>query len=92
MLSQNNLITREKPHNKSSPTLTDASNEGWGAVYNNQSTRGLWSYEERQNHINYLEPLAVFLGLKTFLTHERLKHMIDNSASVALINHMGTSH
>ena len=43
---------------------TDASNNGWGAVYGNQSTGGLWSSHEKSHHINYLELLAVYLGLK----------------------------
>ncbi|RUA04502.1 MAG: hypothetical protein DSY43_06170 [Gammaproteobacteria bacterium] len=87
-----NPITREEP---ACTLTTDACNEGWGAVYNDSSTGGLWSTEEKQHHINYLELLAVFLGMKTFLIHEKGKHarlMIDNSTSVAIINNMGTSH
>ena len=58
-------------------------------------TGGLWCAQEKLHHINYLELLAVFLGLQVFYqdhhdTHIRL--MIDNSTSVAVINHMGTSH
>ena len=69
--------------------------EGWGVVYGNQSTGGLWSSDEKSHHINYLELLAVFLGLKVFCrshrdTHIRLK--IDNTTAVVVINHMGTSH
>ena len=59
------------------------------------STGGLWTSEEKAHHINYLELLAVYLGMQTFLSNLRGKHvrfMIDNSTSVALINNMGTSH
>ena len=47
------------------------------------------------HHINYLELLAVFLGLPAFYqTHHdiHVRLMIDNSTAVAVINHMGTSH
>ena len=74
---------------------TDACNEGWGAVYEDDSTGGLWSSEEKAHHINYLELLAVYFGMQTFLSNQKGKHirlMIDNSTSVALINNMGTSH
>ena len=87
-----NPITRPDPD---CTLTTDACNEGWGAVYNDHSTGGFWSLDEKPNHINYLELLAVFLGIKTFLDNERGKHvrlMIDNSTAVLVINKMGTSH
>lgn len=55
-----NFLTRDGP---TCTLTTDASNEGWGAVYGNQSTGGLWSSHEKCHHINYLELIAVFLGL-----------------------------
>ena len=87
-----NVMTRENPAHI---LTTDASGEGWGAVVEHSRTGGLWSAQEKLHHINYLELLAVFLGLQVFYwdhhdTHIRL--MIDNSTSVAVINHMGTSH
>ena len=87
-----NLITRDQP---SHTLTTDASNEGWGAVVGNSSTGGLWSAHEKAHHINYLELLAVYLGLQSFYSNYRRTHirlMIDNSTAVAVINHMGTSH
>ena len=52
------------------PSITvhsDASNQGWGAVLNGQShTGGIWSPEEANHHINYLELLAAFLAIKAF--------------------------
>ena len=78
-----------------STLTTDASKLSWGAVFCKQSTGGLWSPSERQDHINKLELLAVFLGLKTFCHSQRDCHirlMIDNTTAVAVINHMGTSH
>lgn len=39
---------------------TDASTEGWGAVCVQCSAGGRWSLDEIENHINYLELLAIF--------------------------------
>jgi ribonuclease HI len=47
---------------------TDASLLGWGAVMNDSKTGGIWNYDEKENHINYLELLAVFYALKAFLS------------------------
>ena len=92
IVGAHNLLTREAP---TITLTTDASKLGWGAVLGTQSTGGLWSSTESQNHINYLELLAVFLGLQTFCSSKHDCHirlMIDNTAAVAVINHMGTSH
>ena len=85
-----NVISHDLP---SHTLTTDASCSGSGAVYD--STVGIWSFEEKSYHINYLELLAVFLGLKCYFksfsnTHIRLR--IDNTTALAAINHMGTSH
>ena len=83
-------------HGLPSFTLTtDASLSGWGAVFHNKRTGGTWSEIEKNNHINYLELLALFLGLQTYCkslndTHIRVR--LDNTTAVAEINHMGTSH
>ena len=83
-------------HGLPSFTLTtDASLSGWGAVFHNKRTGGTWSEIEKNNHINYLELLALFLGLQTYCkslndTHIRVR--LDNTTAVAVINHMGTSH
>ncbi len=74
---------------------TDASLIGWGAVFGNQSTGGSWSTAEKTNHINVLELLAVFFGLKCFAkytTNTHIRIMTDNTTAVATINHMGTCH
>ena len=66
-----------------------------GAVYNDTSTEGFWSDEEKSHHINYLELLAVFMGLQTFFkTHynTHLRILTDNTTAIAVLNHMGTSH
>jgi len=80
------------------PTIiieSDASNTGWGARCGPLRTRGQWSANERNLHINGKEMLAAFLGLKAFLkehtgVHVRLK--IDNTTTVCYINRMGGAH
>ena len=50
---------------------------------------------DEKSHINYLELLAVFPGLKALCGSHRDGHIwlkIDNTTAVAVINHMGTSH
>ena len=87
-----NVISHGLP---SSTLTTDASCTGWGAVYEGDSTGGIWSIAEQTYRINYLELFAVFLGLQCYCkalrnTHIRLR--IDNTTAIAVINHMGTSH
>lgn len=69
--SSHNVLTRDKP---SYTLTTDASMEGWGAVFGTHSTGGLWAALESRNHINYLELLAVFLGLQVFCKSLRDTH------------------
>ena len=61
MTESYNLLTRENP---SYTLTTDTSKDGWGAVFGTRSTSGLWAAHEATHHINYLELLAVFLGLQ----------------------------
>ena len=68
---------------------------GGGTVCGPQSTGGLWTSDEKPHHINYLELLAVFVGLKALCNSHRNGHIrlkIDNTTAVAVINHMGRSH
>lgn len=71
---------------------TDASLEGWGAVFQDKKTGGRWGLEEKDFHINVLELKAVELGLKTFFNNKEaveIKVISDNTTTVAYINHMG---
>ena len=43
------------PKHHSIQLFTDASNEGWGAHLDQNSTKGLWSDREKRLHINILE-------------------------------------
>ena len=83
-------------HGKHNLLITaDASNLGWGAVCHGVKTGGHWTAIEALQHINYLEMLAIFLGLKTFTREHQNIHiraMTDNTTAVSVLNHMGTSH
>ncbi|GAA6064854.1 uncharacterized protein LOC113526632, partial [Tachysurus ichikawai] len=71
---------------------TDASLTGWGAVMSGHSAQGLWSGPRLLWHINCLEMMAVFLGLKHFLPDLGDRHVLvrtDNTAVVSYINHQG---
>ena len=74
---------------------TDASTHGWGAFSEGVSTGGRWSPQEAQLHINALELLAVFLGLKALCSSEHhchIKVLSDNTTTVAYLRNMGGSH
>lgn len=43
--------------------FTDASRTGWGVFCAGKSSYGLWTEQESDYHINYLELLAVYFGL-----------------------------
>ena len=67
-LDPKNVLQGEFLHPKEHEVLifTDASNAGWGAHLDQQSTRGVWSHKEKDLHINLLELKAVFLALQFF--------------------------
>ncbi|XP_063986037.1 uncharacterized protein LOC135167121 [Diachasmimorpha longicaudata] len=72
--------------------FSDASGTGWGAVCNGKTAHGFWSETEIKFHINYLELLAAFLGLKYFA--EKFKDCnillrVDNTTAISYINRMG---
>ena len=85
-------LAREAPKEK---IFTDASLSGWGAEFQGTSTWGRWTVTESKNHINYLEMLAIFLGLRTYASKKANIHiriMCDNTSAVNILNYMGTSH
>jgi len=71
---------------------TDASKKGWGAVQGSLKTNGKWSEQEAKLHINYLELMAAFLALQSFLkdkTHMTILLRIDNTTAIAYIDNKG---
>ena len=87
---------RKISHGKITRELkTDASTQGWGAFSDGISTGGRWSPEEAQLHINALELLAVFWGLKALCPSEHhchIKVLSDNTTTVSYLRNMGGSH
>lgn len=72
--------------------FTDASKTGWGAVCGGERAFGFWSNEEKILHINELELLAAFFGLKCFaaeLYNCEVLLRVDNTTAIAYINRMG---
>ena len=73
---------------------TDASNLGWGACCNGVRTGGLWSHQERLQHINCLELMAGGFAIKSFCKNRasiQVKLLMDNTTAIAYINRMGGS-
>ena len=71
---------------------SDASRLGWGAHLLGHFVSGLWSEEEKQEHINLLELRAVYLALQAFqqrVTHQSVALMCDNATVVAYVNKRG---
>ena len=61
---------------------TDASTQGWGCAIDDLTTRGLWTASEKENHINYLEMLAVLFSLqahKQLVLDKHVKVLVDNT-------------
>ena len=72
--------------------FTDASNTGWGAACNGQSTHGYWTAEERKSHINFLELMAVWYGLKCYANNacnSQILLRVDNATALSYVNKMG---
>lgn len=71
--------------------FSDASLSGWGASCNKIWTHGFWLVAEKQNHINYLELLAVFHALRCFTSPLRdcdVLVRVYNTTALSYINRM----
>ena len=95
----NNIETAEysicTPDSKIDLLCTDASNKGWGTVMGEEKKGGRWTETESNNHINCLELMAVFLGLKALcinMTSVHIRISSDNTTTVNYINSMGGTH
>jgi hypothetical protein len=72
--------------------FTDASRTGWGAYCNSKTVHGGWKTLELSFHINYLELLAIFMGLKCFafkMSNSAILLRVDNTTAISYINRMG---
>ena len=89
-------IDSKTPIDRGKPTIiitSDASEKGYGAVCDGRVINGMWTCKEKENHINFLELLAVYFALKVFAdnlfgTHIRLR--VDNMTVLHLIKNFGT--
>lgn len=73
--------------------FSDASLTGWGAVCGEARTHGFWSEDEKQNHINWLELLAIFHALRCFASHLKdcsILLRVDNATALSYVNRMGS--
>jgi hypothetical protein len=70
---------------------TDASLTGWGAEMNGQSARDFWTACEKSQHINVLELMAIFNGLKAFPfpNHSHILIRTDNTTALSYVNKVG---
>jgi hypothetical protein len=69
---------------------TDASLEGWGALWGTQEVHGAWENDDRR--IDELELRAVLQALETFpiaTPGQRIHLRCDNTTAVAYVNNMG---
>jgi hypothetical protein len=72
--------------------FSDASKTGWGAACCLDRANGKWSDSEKHMHINYLEILAAYFGLRVFakdLKDCQVLLRVDNTTAVSYINKMG---
>lgn len=72
--------------------FSDASTTGWGVACGAQRASGLWRDDELSQHINYLEIMAAYIGLKIFgkdLSNSQILLRIDNTTAISYINRMG---
>ncbi|CAG2235701.1 unnamed protein product [Mytilus edulis] len=90
-----NVSTELRHISHGSPQIviqTDASLLGWGGILSDNEIGGRWTDEESKNHINYLEILAIYYTLKSFLhliINKHVKVLTDNTTAVAYISNMG---
>ena len=73
---------------------TDSSLSGWGAYNENngECLQGIWSEDDLDKHINFLELKAGFIAVTTFCKEMRDCHvrlLMDNTVAVTYISKMG---
>ena len=83
------------PQEHNTLIFTNASNQGWGAHFQNMTVSGNWTDQEKLLHINVLELKAVFLALKSFQNRILDKSVLiatDNATVVSYLNKQGGTH
>lgn len=85
-------INKIKQNKFSLEIYSDASTTGWGAACGEKTVSGMWRDDKRSRHINYLEILAAFFGIKLFTKSSydcQILLKIDNTTAISYINRMG---
>lgn len=75
--------------------FSDASRTGWGVFCKCRRSHGHWKLNDLNLHINSLELMAAFFGLKCFANDKQGSNIllrIDNTTAIAYINRMRDSH
>lgn len=84
---------RHIDHGKPSMSIqTDSSTLGWGMVCDGQKAGGRWTNDEKKNHINVLELMAIHFALQSLSDKIMNKHvqiLSDSSTAVCYVNNMG---
>jgi hypothetical protein len=78
------------PFQQTTVLTTDASLEGWGAIWGNDEVHGAWENDDR--HIDELELRAVLQALETFPILQPGQQILlrcDNTTAVAYVNNLG---
>ncbi len=88
----NSSFNRITISNPDAVITTDASSLGWGAIFKDQSTRGIWNLSEQGCHINVLELKAILFGLSSLIHVQNIhiKILTDNMNAVHSISNMGS--
>jgi hypothetical protein len=93
--SSNPTLHREKVFFPKVPDLeifSDASLTGWGACCNSGRTRGSWTLQDSEMHINELELIGALYAIQPFTAEAgniAVRIYLDNITAVAYINHGG---
>lgn len=78
------------PETPTQEIFTDASDQGWGIIFNNHVMKGTWTQEELNQHINYRELAVIWkcVNLRA-LQGQVLRIYCDNTSAIAYIRHFG---
>ena len=71
---------------------SDSSSMGWGAHVLHLTASGTWDISMKENHINVLELMAIWLGLQAFVDTIRDSNvaiMCDNVSAIAYLRNQG---
>ena len=92
-----NLTTAFRPLERPQPSRvieSDSSLTGYGAydVTNDIEISGIWTNDDKEKHINYLELKAAFLALKSIckdVNNEHVRLLLDNKTAIKYISSKG---